>query len=114
MVERNLVLRTPGLVTAVKRRRELYTYFSRLLLAQKDPTCARCLFGRWLEYTHQRVARRAMLALSAIKQDQSLLSMCFDALRLSHHTSRDPRRGTHLLHFAHAGADHPHRLPLHF
>jgi len=70
----------PGLSIELKRRRFRLTLFSRLLKAERNEHCPRCLFARWLEYTQLSVAKREMVRCARNRHDARLLGRCFQAM----------------------------------
>ena len=71
---------SPGLAPKLNLRRERVTLFARLLEAGKPDACPRCVFARWLEWTHLKVARRALVTCSRQRADSLLVRKVFDAL----------------------------------
>ncbi len=71
----------PGFNAMLRRRRQLLLLFSRLLVAERSPRCPRCLFARWLEYTHLKVTRRSIVGSSRERRDARWLGRCFYAWR---------------------------------
>ena len=70
---------TPSLRVEVVRRRTRAELFSRLLIADREPECPRCLFARWLEYTQVEVAQRELVKLAIKLRIARLLAKCFHA-----------------------------------
>ena len=77
-----------GLGKSLKKRRERLTLFSRLLQAERNEKCPRCLFARWSEWVHYKVARRAIVRCSRERLDARLLGRCFAALSAGIQASR--------------------------
>ena len=71
---------TPGLGPELKRRRFRMTLFSRLLRAERNEKCPRCLFARWLEYTQHCVIKRNIVKCSRNRLDAKLMGRVFNAL----------------------------------
>ena len=75
-----LRLMTPGIAQKLKRRRQQMVLYSSLLEAERSDSCPRCLFARWLEYTHRKVTRRAIVSCSKARIDSRLMASVFHAL----------------------------------
>jgi hypothetical protein len=79
-VDRTYALVAPALAQAVRRRRELYAAFSRLLDVGAEPDAPHAVFCRWLEFTQARVGRRALLRLAAARRRLRIAHACMGAL----------------------------------
>ena len=80
-IERKYTYTTPGLAASVAHRRMRCEAFSVLLVAERDPSCPRCCFARWMEWTQKEVAKREMVRLALRLRDARLMATCFGAVR---------------------------------